>query len=343
MSRRSIASARLWCFFAAAGSAAVAFEPGVAEANESKPLRRVVLEAESCPDVSTQAIRRIILVEIGDLLVGEGLPVPDGSDRLTISCADSLAKVVAVAARSGAQVERALRLDDFPEDAAPRALALAGIEVLSALSPAVRQRLQARQNSATSTVPQVTTTAEAANGLDGRGPALRVGLSGVWRTFLVDSGITAWGGKVDLERELGRWWRIGVDGEGALARRSMDLGRTSALLLSGGLFLGVAHHGRNVGASLSGGGRLGLARLSGDAIEKNTVEQSVVRRWGGPALAGHVYAGVADVRLTLAVEAGYVLGSTKGTTSDPTGGQKLALNIEGTWLVVSLGAALRVN
>jgi hypothetical protein len=47
---------------------------------------RFALEIRACPVVSTEAVRRILTIEIGDLLVDAGAVAPVDSDRLALRC-----------------------------------------------------------------------------------------------------------------------------------------------------------------------------------------------------------------------------------------------------------------
>jgi hypothetical protein len=117
-----------------------------AEGTPDVSVRRVALDVRDCPGAPEPEVRRIVGIELGDLLIAFAAPVPEDSDHLLIRCEDDLAYLEASGAGRVRQLRRALRLGDFPGDAAPRALALAGVEALASLSPEVRQRVQAGQS-----------------------------------------------------------------------------------------------------------------------------------------------------------------------------------------------------
>ena len=114
-------------------------------------LRRVELELVACPLIAEAEVRRVIAIEIGDLLVSAREPVPPDADRMTIQCEGGVERIDVVAKGRDQPLRRTIRFADFPGDAAPRALALAAIEVLAALSPALRQRIENRRGSGAAT------------------------------------------------------------------------------------------------------------------------------------------------------------------------------------------------
>ncbi len=298
---------------------------------------RFVLEVKSCPGVPAEAVRRILGIEIGDLLVDAGLAAAAASDRLIIRCAGNLAWVEAAGDDGTNPVDRTFRLDDFPGDAAPRALALAGIELLAARSPAVRAHIQAKQNPASPERPTVVVPPEPARSSKSDARDLRIGLAGTWRNFLVGHGVSAWGGQAQLGWELGRRWHLGADLEASGAREHVSLGETSALLLSCGVAFGVRGGGENLGFALGLGGRMGMARLSGSAADVAGVKSAaVLRPWGGPLASASGFGGAGPFALTLAVETGRSLITAEGLSGSTT-----ALAIGGWWVAISLGGAVR--
>jgi hypothetical protein len=309
------------------------------EAGGAEASGRVVLEVRACPDAPADSVRRIVGIEIGDLLVGVGEPVPAASDRLTIRCAGGLAWVEAAGDARAKPVDRTLRLDDFPGDAAPRALALAGIEVLAALSPAVRKRLAARQNVTPSPAqerPRLRETAQAA--FQGE-PSTQIGAAALWRTFLVAGGMSAWGGRVEVESRIARWWNLGFDIEAAGSRGHSRLGEASGLLLSGGAFVGARMGGARLGGAFVLGGRMGLTRMAGDTGGDVAVAaERVTRPWGGPAACLRAHGGLGPTELTLTAEVGRSLFAAEGLADSST-----VLAASGSWVAVSLGVAYRIE
>ena len=193
----------------------------------------------------------------------------------------------------------------FPGDAAPRALALAGVEMLAALDPAVRERIQIRQSPAAMPAPRAAAAATAATRAgagDARADrslaAVGIAISAVRRDFLGAGNAGGWGGRVDVDRGLGDVFVLGADVEVAGARTTVTLGEASALLMSAGAFGGLRAAGARVAGSLSLGARFGLASLDGTpAGGSGAIGGSALRPWWGPALAarGWLQAGAIGV------------------------------------------------
>jgi hypothetical protein len=298
----------------------------------SSASERVSLDVEACPNVSAEAVRRILGIEIGDLLLGEQQSSTEARHRLTIRCAGNVAWVEAAGKGGADPLDRTLRLDAFPGDAAPRALALAGLELLVARSPAVRARMQAKQEVAAPSVP-VRSTEES---LTPRPPEgiLRIGLAGTWRSFLVGEGVSAWGGQAQLGWVLGKW-QLCADLEAGGASRDVRLGKTGAFLLSGGAAFGLNAGGKNVGLALALGGRLGMARLAGNATDAtNVIASAVVRPWGGPMVSLGFSGRLQPLAVVLTVEAGRSL-----FTAEAQSESTAVLVVGGTWVAISLGMA----
>jgi hypothetical protein len=296
--------------------------------------RRVVLDVGDCPQVSAPAVRRIVAIEIGDLLVDPGEPASGDTDRLAIACQGAVARVQAEGPGRPRQLARTLPLDDFPGDAAPRALALAAIEMLAALSPDVRERIESRQKPRAPASPPPPAPLEPT---PARGPTSFVVASAVHRAFLVAHGASAWGGRLALEHELGARWELGADGELAGGTTSSPLGDVTARLVSAGAFLGVHGGGARITGGLALGGRVGGAWLAGHPADAGaTVQGHASRAWGGPLVSAHVRAALDRVALQLGAELGFDLGSAKGSVDGLT-----AVAVGGPWLALTAGLGLR--
>jgi len=330
--------ALLWRFLLALAVAFTATFPSRAFCEPAGSKGRVVLDIKVCGGPSSEEVRRIVGVEIGDLLVEAAEPAPSTADRLVIRCADTMAWVEATSQAGGKSVDRTLRLDDFPGDAAPRALALAGIEILASLSPAVRERVSVRPAprseatpapSATVDVPQSRPSTE-----DNRHP-LRLDVAGLWRTFSVAHGASAWGGRIGLNQEFGQHWQLAADVDAAgTSTTGTAIGQARALLVSGGLLLGVHAETQNLGVGVSLGGRIGLAHLAGDSNGRADIAAtSVARAWGGPVASLAAFAGVGPLGLIMVVEAGRSLFTSEGLANDQP-----VLSVGGNWLAVAVGA-----
>jgi hypothetical protein len=291
------------------------------------PSDRISLAVEACPSVPTAAVRHILSVEIGDLLLGEGSAA--AGHRLTIRCVGHTAWVEAAGEGGADPVDRTLRLDSFPGDAAPRALALAGLELLAARSPAVRARMQARQEPATPLPPAPTV-----GGIRHPRSITHLGMAGAWRRFWAGQGLSTLGGQAQLGVML-RPWRFCADIEATGASRDAQLGKASALLLSGSAAFGLIDGTRHLAVTLLLGARLGMARLWGSAEDPTVaIASAVVRPWGGPTASLGVLGTIEPLAVVVTVEAGRSLFTAEAQSDRTT-----VLAVGGTWVAISLGAA----
>ncbi len=316
----------------------VAVAPRSAEASDGKSdlPRRVALDVGACPDVSAAALRRIMTIEIGDLLVGPSETVSGDTDRVVIACTGALAQVRADGPGRPRALERALALDDFPGDAAPRALALAAIEILAVLSPDVRERIEARQRPRTPVpAPPLVSAPASTAPPPPRRATFAVVASAVYRTFFTSHPIAAWGGRLGFRYDLGSRWEIGADGEVANASTSGTLGSISSTLASGAAFLGVRGGGPHLTGGLGLGGRAGIARFEGRPAQ-GVIGEHASHPWGGPILAARARASVGHVGLELLAELGFDLGKANGTEENRT-----VVTIGGPWLALSAGIGFR--
>jgi hypothetical protein len=301
---------------------------------------QVAAEVTSCKGALAAAVQHILGLELGELLVSSDAAPRPVSDRLSIRCAGNMAWLEASGADGVHPVDRTLSLDDFPEDLAPRALALAGLELLAARSPAVRVQLDAKREPApkpASTPVVAPPPSAAATSSAPPRRALRLGLNGTWRTFLVDRGISAWGGQALVTQDLGRWWQLRADLEVVGSGRQVSLGETRALLGSCSVGLAARAGHPDMGVALGLGARVGLARLVGSATDQTIASTGTATGpWGGPMASASAHVGLGPAVLVLAFEVGSSLGTVRGLAE----GHR-ALVIQDTWLAFSLGGALR--
>jgi hypothetical protein len=315
--------------------------PSRASAEPIRSTDRVVLEISACERAAADEVRRIVGVEIGDLLVAVGETAPAAANRLQIRCIGNMGSIEATGATGIRSVDRTLRLDDFPGDAAPRALALAGIETLAALSPAVRERVSARRNPELAGKPAPLPTTEprsSAPPQSGEPRSFGVGIAGLLRTFSVAHGASAWGGRIDAEQEVGRYWQLalGLDLAGSRATTT-NLGRVRALLYSGCAFWGLRSHGKHLGGSLNLGVRMGGVHLSGDANGRADVAaRGVSHVWGGPVAAATSFVAVGPVGAQIAAEIGRSLSTSEGLADDAS-----VMTVGGYWFALSIGVLFR--
>jgi len=317
-----------WCCVATVADPALADNP--APGREGA----FAFEIKTCPRLPEEGVRHFLGLEIGDLLLTKAEGIPAERDRLSLRCVGKYAWVQATGPQSSAPVEQIISLDDFPADAAPRALALAGLELLATLSSTVRARLAGKHPlplPLTAPTPDLSES-HATNPAATRETML--GLAGSWRSFPAQPGAFAWGGQVLLLSRFGQRWRFASDAEAATARTTMaNLGQLHALLLSYAASLGVRASRGALEASLGAGARVGFARLSGESVDPTKIAGTTVwHPWGGPMVTVRTVGRWGRFALSLAAELGYSLATATGRANgDP------AIAVGGTWLALSLG------
>ena len=293
-------------------------------ADQDASERLVVLTVAGCPTDADSAIRHIVELEIGDLLA-KADENPE-SDRLAVVCTDQWARLQASGPDRPLPVDRTLRLGDFPTDAVPRALALAGIEMLAALSPAVRRRVEAGAAKEEAPAPQPLPAA-----------TWHADASLIWHDFLGDKGLSLWGGRARMGRDLGEHLSLGVDLEAAQGSRTVALGQVTGTLGAAGAFFGIHAGARDLFAQIAIGGRMGFAQLSGEPSNDNVMGERVWRAWGGPALALRFWAGMGRVALVFCGESGLALLGAEGLAGETT-----AVQVRRLWVSLGLGVGVRL-
>jgi hypothetical protein len=340
-------------------------------------VRRVELKIVSCPFISDTEVRRLIGIEIGDVLVGDREPAPPYADRVTIRCEGEVERIEAVGAGRAQPLSRTILFADFPGDAAPRALALAAIEVLAALSPALRQRLEVHG-------------ASAPEGTEPHGPR-GVAATGVAReastavppgakSQAIETKVQQLKDKVDGEKPerthsgpptppsplvwrvgasgLFRWFptlgasaaggKIEVDNEltnnWELAFDLEAFGESKAVTLGsaralfGSVGAFAGFGGPGTRRAVAVGGRLGIAHLEGDPAGSSAITGAqVVRPWAGPAIALRGFVQSGPLSLQLSAEAGVALWHAEGLASGSA-----ELGASGMWLSLSAGPGVCV-
>jgi hypothetical protein len=330
---RRTAALPLACAWLAAAAPAARAQPA-----GSATQGRVQLEVAGCPGVPAADVWQVLHVEIGDLLLDPSEREARDADRLLIRCAGNFASVEAIGAAGGPPTERILPLDDFPGDAAPRALALLGAELLAARSAAVRERILRRQAGGPAPAGPAPVAARPGPAPDQR--EARLGLSGVWRTFAAQDGASVWGGRLGAGVPASKRGILAGDLELAAGRREVPaVGRVTVWLLSAAATVGLRAGSRRWRASLGLGGRVGLVRESGDSADPARISSATfVRPWGGPMLSAVLSGGGGRLGFTIAGEAGWSLSSVQEVAGGAT-----AQTVRGPWLALSLGADLRVR
>jgi hypothetical protein len=316
---------------------AVAAPAAYAEGDGSAGDGRFALEVKACPNLSTDSVRRILGIEVGDLLLPESSDAPTKADRLTIRCSGSFAWVQASGQAGGTPAEQVVSLDDLPGDAAPRVLALAGLELLATLNSTVRARM-ASKHEAPPPATALAATPEPGVASAASARETRIGLAGAWRLFLAEHGASAWGGQVQIHSTVGELWLLSADAELAGARNPVPgIGEASALLISCGAWFGLRRGSGRLGASFGLGGRLGAVRLSGDSADPATVTGATVwHPWGGPMATAGIVGRAGRFALGLRAESGYALVEANGLAGGAT-----AITVRGAWAAIMLGGGIR--
>ena len=287
----------------------------------------VALDTAACPAIPEAAIRRIVGIEIGDLLAEPG-DVPAGGNRLAMICQEGVARLAARGAGGGQPIERELRLAEFPGDAAPRALALAGVEMLAALDPAVRERIQIRQSPAAAPAPAPPARA------DRSVAAVGIAISAVRREFLGSDRDSAAGAAASISTgdsasgsssgSTSRWTaEVRPSRSARRARCSCRRARSAAC-------------GRRARAWPA---RCRWARASGSRRWRGRPRAArarpavpALRPWWGPAIAARGWIRTGPIGFVAAIEAGIAARGARGLADGST-----VLAVDGAWLLAGLG------
>jgi len=320
----------------------------------------VVLLVESCPDVDEQALRAMLALEIGDRLQRAPARGDPAADRLAVRCRGGSARLTAASPRARSPIERTLALDGLADDVAVRLLALAGVELLASLDPGAAAPGVPADDDVAADAATAGSAAESPPPAEAAGapppPAPRrsppvagpaasqpsptrartvtstLALALVRRVFLGEAGVSAWGGRVGLNRPLRERWVLLVDLEGDASRQSgLGAGATSYLLSLGGL-MGTRFGGEDFVGVLAVGARIGLTRFSGDPMGSGFTAGSVTRAWAGPAVVAQVISGSRGRGLLLSVEVGATLLGAAGLAD-----QQVVVAVRGTWVTAGAG------
>jgi hypothetical protein len=320
---------------------------GAAAAAGGQP--HLEIDTTECPSVSASEIRRIVGIELGEppfpaAAPGGSWAAPGAagtSARMKMTCAADASAIVRVrVAGKPETAERPLPLRDFPGDAAPRALALAGIELLATLDATVREKVEATRIVArppAGHAPPATETATAAPSRtpppSSAPPSMSFSAAAVRREFLGSAGLGGWGGRLDLVGDSGRRLIVG-DLEVIRASHPSALGDAEALLISGAAFAGArAVPAAHVVWSIALGARVGLARLWGTAAQDSgAIATSAWRPWWGPAASTRVTVGNARLAGMASLELGFA-----ARRAEALAGTTTVIAIGGPWLTVAAG------
>jgi hypothetical protein len=290
----------------------------------------IAVNVESCPNPWDRAFRSALAVELGDERLAAGHTEAPGAatgDRLSVRCDAQRVQVVARDAETAATLERTLPVGDLPAATAPRVVALAAVELLAVFDPVLRRRLEASGSpppAAPATPPE---------------HRLSLTAGAVYRAFLADAGIHAWGAELDARRaSRSQRWGADLGVEIASDGHATSIGQTSALLASARLTAGarVRLAADRLALSFDLGGRVGAARLSGVTRDPNVVASTVVRPWAGPVATVTAQLTRYLFCVQFAAEAGWAAVAASGLVNE---GPTLAAS--GPWLAISLSGNIR--
>lgn len=319
---------------------------------------KVALRVSSCSEPFETALRRMLAIELGELLEDARPDNASSRETIEIACEADEAKISARSV-AGDQVERNdLRFDAFPSDAAPRAVALAALEALRAVDPTLTERLaaqraQAQANGAPSvalSAPSTHAPAKAATRPATRvraentatsqpaiapRPFTRLTLGAGARHFVAAPTTTLLGLRLELSRRFSAPWDVGLDLDGAISRRQVTLGTVEARLLSTAAWLGARAGAADWSATAGLGARVGLMSLEG-APDLEARGHRVLRPLAGALLVVRGDGAMGPVALAIAGEGGYALVGAQGLAA-----RAPALQLDGFWLAISANAGLR--
>lgn len=314
---------------------------------ESADGDKVELRTFACEPDFEDELRRIVRLELAGLLYEGSASEASVHEQLEVRCEPELARIEARDARGGQHAANDLRLDAFPPDAAPRAVALAAVEALRAVDPTLAARIEA-QRTADASQPQVlppqrpsiaerTATRPAAPVSPTAARAwTRVLLGVVVRRFVADPNTTVWGARAELSRHLPSPLDFGFDLEGALSERSVELGAIDVRLLSTAAWIGWRAGRGDWSFTGAVGGRAGVANLEGSSQDPAVVASETWRVWAGPLAVARADGGFGDFSLALALEAGWAAAGSEGLSQART-----VVGVRGAWLALSLNPGIR--
>ncbi len=308
--------------------------------------QKVALAVSTCPQPFEASLRRILAIELGELLDESRSAASRELESIEIACETETARITARSAGGGEAAHNDLQLDAFPGDAAPRAVALAALEALRAVDPTLAERIEARRAkarpdavpSAPASTPHAAPLARLESSDSSRLESqtfTRVTLGGIARSFLGDPATTSVGARLELSWRCAAPWDLGLDVDGTFAQREVSLGVVHATLLSTAAWFGLRAGNAAWSGTAGLGARVGLALLRGAPGNLARGHDSA-RPVGGPMLVTRGDGAIGPIALALALEGGLTLASAEGLANGtPVAGYK------GIWLAVSSNAGLR--
>jgi hypothetical protein len=339
---------------------ALAFGAGPALAAEQQP-PKVAVRVSSCSQPFEAALRRMLAIELGDLLADERPENTRPLESIEVACQADRAMIAARSVTGDQVAHNDLRFDAFPTDAAPRAVALAALEALRAVDPALTERLAAQRAGAQAHVapsvpaaatpqPPLEPTARAAPPETSAppqriAPALpraqhpftRITIGSAARHFVSAPATTLLGVRLELSRRFSVPLDAGLDLDGGIGRQRVPLGTVEARLLSSAAWLAARAGGPDWSASAGLGSRAGLVELQGSPTLQARGHR-VLRPLVGALLMLRADGTIGTVALAIASEGGYALAGAQGLASGAP-----ALRLDGIWLAISANVGLRLS
>jgi len=277
---------------------------------------------ESCPPSLSRGLERFVTIELEPL-------TDEGSETdVEVSCSDD--NVVLLVSLDGRTQTRSMDLRTIAPSVRGRVVALTAAELVRELGAAPP--------------PEPEPTAPAVIDRPSPGPAHRptpVGeLEAFFQSAQIDTlGDVLVGGGLRFAYSGARPWRLALDFGASTFQRTSPIG-TARLILAGlGARAGyTVPLGGELGLELGGGGRVGVARISGTPADDEASAASVAGAWSAPLAFVGLEAPLARFwRLGLDLEVGYVLVPVRGRIE---GGDDV--NVDGLWTSLSLGIAVEL-
>jgi hypothetical protein len=314
---------------------------GRARADAPRP--PIVLVLDPCAAVDAEEVRRLVPIEMGAPLApaaGDGADAagPGGTTHVFVGCVPGSPQLVRLEVRdpeNGRRVDRVITLVGDSKTDQARLVAIVAVELVATSRTELRE------------APSAATPAPDARALAVAVTPAPVPPAARWRALALGSlrhfaGLPRLlpGGGLGVERASPRGFAVALDvlAEGGAAPTA--LGDVDTFIGSLGALVAWRVDRGRLGGELGAGGRVGLARLAGEAPRGATGSVQLLTQtapWAGPLVAARAQAALGQrVVLSLGGELGYV---TSAVVGHVTGQSDLA--VSGSWwnLVLGVGYA----
>lgn len=308
---------------------------------------QVALEVDPCVAVAVDEVRAIVGVELGALLVPEGVAPTRDVTAVRVGCGAAATDLRVDDPITGKSLTRSVNLSVEAAKARPRLLALSIVELVSASWT----ELEANPTPALKPVGAVASPGArdaARTVVRARAPTLDVAPASFRlealvgrRVFFPNAGgaLDGLGLRVGGDR-LATWRALGwtADMLAEHGASKVALGAVNVDLVSASFAL-LAHHETSSIALRAGvGARFGSARVSGNPADSSRVDaSSVAGAWGGPfVVAGVGLAALRPVVIELTAEGGWCVVPVRGHV-----GEARDVGPIGPWVGVTLGVGVQ--